>query len=101
MKTAAHFSSSAELELDEATRRYEEQRAGLGNRFRLAVQAAVEWLSDDPSSWPGLEEGLRRCRVAGFPYDIVFLPSESDILIIAVAHHRRRPEYWQTRPTNE
>ena len=40
---------------------------------------------------------LRVLRVTKFPYSLVYRSSESDILIIAVAHHKRRPAYWKSR----
>jgi hypothetical protein len=35
--------------------------------------------------------------VDGFPYDIGYLPVESGVEVLAFAHHRRRPGYWQRR----
>lgn len=32
-----------------------------------------------------------------FPYHIVFLNLEREILVLAVAHDRRRPGYWASR----
>jgi hypothetical protein len=32
-----------------------------------------------------------------FPYAVVFLELETEIRILAFAHKRRRPAYWQQR----
>jgi hypothetical protein len=34
---------------------------------------------------------------AGFPYSIVYRPDIDWIVIIAVAHQRKRPRYWSGR----
>jgi hypothetical protein len=32
-----------------------------------------------------------------FPYDIVVRELSEEILVVAVAHHSRRPGYWRDR----
>ncbi|MEW6688102.1 MAG: type II toxin-antitoxin system RelE/ParE family toxin [Pseudomonadota bacterium] len=39
----------------------------------------------------------RRVLVARFPYSIVYRHDPDFILIVAVAHQRRRPGYWRGR----
>ena len=41
--------------------------------------------------------GIRRYRVPGFPYNILYRLVESDIEVLVVAPHRRRPGYWLGR----
>jgi len=36
----------------------------------------------------------RRRVLRRFPYSIVFLLEPAEIVIVAVAHHKRRPGYW-------
>jgi hypothetical protein len=40
---------------------------------------------------------LRRVRLDRFPYSIVYRRSADVLVIIALAHHRRRPAYWRGR----
>jgi len=35
--------------------------------------------------------------VPGFPFSIVYRETQDQILILAVAHHYRRPGYWLQR----
>jgi hypothetical protein len=35
--------------------------------------------------------------VARFPYSIVYKQDPDKIVIVAIAHQRRRPGYWQRR----
>jgi toxin ParE1/3/4 len=32
-----------------------------------------------------------------FPYSVIYSLLEDDVLVVAVAHHRRRPFYWRDR----
>lgn len=41
---------------------------------------------------------IRRCQMRRFPYGIIYEPAASEIIIIAVAHLHREPEYWRLRP---
>ena len=36
----------------------------------------------------------RKCLVQGFPYSIFYRELEDCIWIAAVAHQKRRPDYW-------
>ena len=35
--------------------------------------------------------------VKGFPFNVVYRPSETEILIVAIAHQSRQPGYWLAR----
>ena len=57
-----------------------------------------------PSAWPRVDDEdrepiIRRKRVAGFPYGVVYYATDSEIVIVAYAHERRRPGYWEDRIT--
>ena len=46
-----------------------------------------------------LSESIRRCLVAKFPYAIIYHHDldQNEILILAVGHLHRRPDYWTSR----
>lgn len=81
---------------------YAERDADLGERFAIAVQAAINTALDSPSSWavwPGWDrEPLVRSKgVDDFPYRVVYLVRDDVLVILAVAHTKRRPGYWRDR----
>jgi toxin ParE1/3/4 len=39
---------------------------------------------------------VRRFNLRGFPYHLIYR-IEENIVIYAVAHHKRRPGYWSSR----
>ncbi|MCH8987221.1 MAG: type II toxin-antitoxin system RelE/ParE family toxin [Chloroflexi bacterium] len=76
---------------------YESRLRGLGLRFLSAVKSAIERFSAFPESGSPLGGGLRKLILRGFPYSIIYLETGENILLLAVAHHYRRPEYWARR----
>jgi hypothetical protein len=50
-----------------------------------------------PQAWHPLGEGVRRCRLSRFQYGLIYTVENGDILVLAVAHLHRRPDYWRDR----
>lgn len=87
---------SASQELEAAVRWYEERRPGLGAEFFDAVSSTIALIADQPEM--GVVTGkARRALVDRFPYQIVYHLTPDDIVIVAVAHLKRRPNYWKHR----
>ncbi len=87
----------AKLDLAEACRWYDEQRAGLGGRFRDATEELFVSLRDYPHIYPRVSERVRRAAVRGFPYGAFFVIDEDTVRVIAVIHNARSPEHWRLR----
>ena len=86
----------------EAAAWYEEQRPGLGIEFAEAFQAALDLLEEDVvplSNMPGNagRAGAKRLILSRFPYDVVVREHRDTLIVVAVAHHSRRPAYWRGR----
>ena len=91
------FLQIAEIELDEAMQWYESQAPGLGEAFLIEVLSAVHRVSLYPEAWHPLDEEVRRCRLHRFPFGLIYTVDNHDILVLAVAHLHRRPDYWRDR----
>jgi toxin ParE1/3/4 len=93
----------ARAELRSAALWYDERRPGLGDEFIVEVSAALDRLGDAPEShpaWPGTRTAgplIRKATIQRFPYVIAFERHEHHLLVLAVAHVKRRPLYWLTR----
>ena len=87
-------------DMNEALSYYNQRSPDAAQRFADAVRAEEQAILDFPEMAYSLGGKLRILRVARFPYSLVYLPVEDEILIIAVAHHRRRPAYWKSRLRN-
>jgi plasmid stabilization system protein ParE len=84
-------------DLNEALAYYKQRSPNAAQRFVDAVRAEEKTILDFPEIAYPLGGKLRVLQVTKFPYSLVYLPIEGDILIIAVAHHKRRPTYWKSR----
>ena len=91
------FLEIAEIELDQAIRWYAAQAPGLGNAFLIEVLSAADRIARFPEAWHPLAEGIRRCRLSRLPYGLIYTIDNGDILVLAVAHLHRRPDYWRDR----
>ena len=91
------FHRLADRELAEAIQFYEDRSAGLGSRFRDHVSGAVDFLREFPLAAPVLDFGVRKRVVRKFPYNLLYSVEDEYIFILAVAHHKRRPDYWVDR----
>lgn len=81
---------------------YDAHEVGVGARFEVAVRAAIDAAVDSPESWAkwldwDREPVVRSKGVPGFPYRVVYFVLGETLTIVAVAHERRRPGYWQDR----
>lgn len=93
------ISAPAAGELEAAIVWYDEQRPGLGIELFDAVVATLQRIEDNPAVGPAApSSGLaRRLLVDGFPYQLVYQVKPAEIMILAVAHLKRRPGYWRDR----
>ena len=91
------FLAEAKAEFWEAAERYESKEAGLGVRFRVEVAHVVERVVADPFLWRERPGGYRRVNCPVFPYFIAYFVRHEKILIAAVAHGHRKPNYWKKR----
>ena len=91
------FHPDAKAEFLAAIESYEDREPGLGSDFAMEVHSTIENVISFPQAWPVLEDDIRRCLIRRFPYGIVYSHDKGVILILAVMHLHRDPEYWKDR----
>lgn len=91
------FHEEADAEVNEAARYYEERALGLGLSFLDDVEEAIEQVLANPEACQRSSEEVRRKLLRRFPYSLLYVVESDRIRIIAVAHQRRRIEYWRHR----
>ncbi len=94
--------AAAAEEAAEAAAWYEKERSGLGIDFQNATEAALDVLEQDIvplTSMSGVSgtRGVKRLMLRRFPYAVIVHESDTEIMVIAFAHHSRRPGYWRDR----
>jgi len=91
------FLPEANQEMLEAACHYEFLSPGLGDDYLAEVEHAVHSIALSPQTWPILESDLRRRLIIRFPFGILYRIEPDKILIVAVAHLRKKPGYWKKR----
>jgi plasmid stabilization system protein ParE len=89
-------------EYREAASYYEADNPDVALRFVEQVEGIIENIHREPHLWPldptiSARLGVRRQRVDGFPYSVVYLETPSAIHVLAVAPGKREPGYWRKR----
>jgi plasmid stabilization system protein ParE len=63
----------------------------------VEVQKAVDQILEYPESAPEILGGVRDKVTLRFPYSLMYRIVDDVVIILAVAHHRQRPEFWIDR----
>jgi toxin ParE1/3/4 len=87
----------ADVELTAAAKRYKCARLELARDFLHAFHATKEAIAQQPDRFSFIEKPVRRVRIPGFPYRIVYEELEDCLHVLAVMHDRREPGYWRNR----
>lgn len=77
----------------------EVQAQGLGRRFFAEIRRAENHIIQFPRSTQEIRPGIRKSILRTFQYSLIYSIESEGILVLAVAHHRRRPGYWAGRLT--
>jgi toxin ParE2 len=91
------FDPHASQELNSAVAYYDNLDPALADSFCTEVQRTISLIRRLPRAWPHVTVNASRCIVKGFPFGIVYQLRGSNIVVIAVMHLSRRPEYWRDR----
>ena len=94
--------TEARDELRSAIAYYERERPGVGRRFLQQVRKMFGDIRQAPERFArrrarGIKEELRSVVLTRFPYEIIFYRELAEIVVVAVAHAKRRPGYWRKR----
>lgn len=97
--------ADAEREIESARAYFNSQAFALGDRFLDDLEEALEQMATSPGSFPKLEtlpanEPYRRALLKVFRYAVIFeILEEEELVVVAVAHTSRKPNYWLSRLT--
>ena len=93
---------SALIEIREAAQWYRARSVIAAAGFLDAIDAAIDVIVENPEAWPrrGDRLDVRTFVLGRYPFVIVYRlrPTAAvPIRVLAVAHARRRPDYWRPR----
>lgn len=92
-----HFLTLAKQEVDEAVRWFDQRQQGTGVRFLDEPDRVVRRVRAYPFASTEIEPQIRRCLFARFPYALIYGVDDQGIVVIAMAHTHRQPDYWVDR----
>lgn len=91
------FHSEARAEFRESALFYERELPGLGAEFVAEVEHTIEFILTHPNAGSPLWGDFRRIFVRRFPFAAIYRAKDDTVYVVAVAHQRRRPNYWRSR----
>ena len=89
--------SDAAEETYEAASWYRARNERTAAAFVKELRLAFERIQESRDTWPPYHEGTRRTLLFRFPYEVVYRLLPDRILIVAIAHCKRKPGYWRNR----
>ena len=93
-----YFHPAAEVEHLESVAYYESKQAGLGASYLAEFERTMRGVCEAPYRYPiEKQPDVRRIRMNRFPFAVLFRDSSGTVQVLAVAHNRRRPQYWLGR----
>ena len=83
--------------MNNAADEYDDARPGLGDEFLAVVERSFDVVLAAPHRWPRVDHRHHRYVLRRFPFSVFYRFNETEIVIVAVAHHKRQPGYWSSR----
>jgi plasmid stabilization system protein ParE len=91
------FHPDARVELLRARAWYEERSPLSAAALAQEIDAAISRIAEAPMRYPQAEHGTRRLALPRFPFNIFYRVGATEVVIVAVAHQKRKPGYWRQR----
>lgn len=91
------FHEDALEEYKHAARYYAGRSPQLGLRFVEAVESAIRRILEAPAAGRVIDDDIRRCLTNVFPYGVLYTIESDQVLVVAVMHCSRAPDYWKRR----
>ena len=81
----------------EAREWYQARSPQAAELFRRELEYAIGRIREAPEAWPRYLHGTRRYVLRVFPYSVIYTTAGENSLVVAIAHSKRRADYWKTR----
>jgi plasmid stabilization system protein ParE len=91
------YVSGARRDFDESFDWYAKRSTQAAVRFADAVDAALVMIATEPTRFANVDVVHRECPTLKFPFRIVYRVVANRVLVLAIAHAKRRPDYWRNR----
>ncbi len=96
---SVEIAPGAESDITDAFHWYRERSILVADTFRSEVFSAINRIAKTPLANATNDEGNRKHVLRRFPYSMFYEIQVDTVMILAVAHHRRKPSYWRSKKT--
>jgi len=86
--------SQASEELEASVAYYNSQQADLGSALLAEFENTKDRILELPLAARVVRGNLRKRPIHRFPYFVLYRVNDDEVIIVAVAHRRRRPGFW-------
>jgi toxin ParE1/3/4 len=95
--SSVRYHDGASVDVKSAVAWYLKRSPKAASDFVAELDRAVDTIRKDPERWPMGKGDTRRFLLWRFPFSVIYSEQEGVLVIWAVAHGSRRPEYWTRR----
>ncbi|MDB4680085.1 type II toxin-antitoxin system RelE/ParE family toxin [Planctomycetaceae bacterium] len=95
--TSVIVTSAAEKDFTDSLCWYAKQSLAIAEDFDREFGRVVQELHHDPERFPLSDEKHRFVIIQRFPFQVIFRRDGTKVVIIALAHASRSPNYWSDR----
>ncbi len=89
--------SAAEWEYTEALCWYAERSRCAAERFDEEFERVLKAIAENPRRYPRCDNRHRFCLMDRYPYQVIYREERDEVVVIAIAHAKRKPRYWAGR----
>jgi plasmid stabilization system protein ParE len=97
MRRSVRFHPAAQQDADEAAAWYAERSVRAAVRFLDELDRVIDLIAHSPDRFRVFDADLRRAIFRRFPFYLVFRADDATVVVLAVAHGKRRPGFWRNR----
>jgi plasmid stabilization system protein ParE len=94
---AYRYLEDADREFQEHIGYFDRISRTVATKFIDDVEAAVNEIRRYPQIGVPLTRQVRKRVLTGFKYSVLYVDTPDEIIIVAIAPHKRRPGYWRKR----
>lgn len=91
------FIEPARLELLDAIEYYNYISPNFGEKLFDEITDTLKLIVRFPDIWSKCSKRTRKATLKKFPYNLIYYSDNEKVVVIAVAHQHRKPNYWMDR----
>ncbi|NQT38510.1 MAG: type II toxin-antitoxin system RelE/ParE family toxin [Planctomycetes bacterium] len=91
------ITSAAEQDFTESLCWYAERSQPAATGFETEFDRALASIRADPHRFPHCDDRHRFYLMRRYPFRVIYFEQADRVVIVAVAHAKRKPDYWSNR----